>query len=69
MKAAADNNKNVKVSNFKIGDTVFVKQPKQNKLTSPFNPVPHMIVTKKGTMIAAKSSIGIRWITRYSSFF
>ena len=32
-----------------VGDTVLVKQKKVNKLTSPFNPVPHIITSIKGT--------------------
>ena len=69
MKNYADQNRNVKIANFSIDDTVLVKQPKVNKLTPPFNPDPHTIVSIKGSMITARSSITQRTITRNSSFF
>ena len=69
MKANADDNKNVKTAQFCIGDTVLVKQKKLNKFTTPFSPVPHIIVKMKGSMIIAKSINFNKWTTRNSSFF
>ena len=50
-----------------IGDSVLVRQPKENKLTTPFNPQPLEVIQKKGSMITAGNSR--RSITRNSSFF
>lgn len=57
----------VKPSNFKIGESVLVKQEKKDKLTTPFNPTPLTVKTKKGTMITA--SDGHKEITRNASHF
>ena len=65
----ADRNRNVKESNFKINDTVLVKQKKLNKLTPPFNPNPYTITSMKGSMITARSNKTQSPITRNSSFF
>ena len=54
-------------SNIKLGDTVLVKQPKANKLSTPFNPVPFVVEEKKGSMITA--SDGHKTVTRNSSMF
>jgi hypothetical protein len=40
-------------SQFKVGDSVLVKQEKKDKLTTPFNPQPLKIKEKKGSMITA----------------
>ena len=63
--------KQFKINNtiFSVGDTVLVKQKKVNKLTPPFNPVPHIITSIKGTMITAKSTTNSVLITRNLSFF
>ena len=69
MKEYADRKRNVKESKFAINDAVLVKQNKVNKLTSPFNPTPLIVVAVKGSMVTAKSTKENRWITRNSSFF
>ena len=38
----------------KEGDYVLVRQSKQNKLTSPYDPRPYKVITRKGTMITAE---------------
>ena len=65
MKKYADSRNNLMVELFHIDDMVLVKQKKLNKLTPPFNPVPHQIIAIKGSMITARC----RCITRNSSFF
>ena len=67
MKKYADDKRNAKPSDLKIGDTVLVKQDKQNKLSTPFNPEPYKITARNGTMITAKKDG--HTITRNSSFF
>ena len=49
------------------GDTVLVRQPKKNKLSTPFNPEPLVVEEKKGSMVTA--SDGFKSITRNSSMF
>ena len=53
IKAYADQKLGVRESNIKLGDTVLIKQPKANKLSTPFNPVPLVVEEKKGSMITA----------------
>ena len=69
LSKAADSNRNVKKSNFKIADTVLVKQRQVNKLTPPFSPDPLKIIRIKGSMIIAKSVKTAITITRNTSFF
>ena len=65
MKIYAD--KKSKPCMIKEGDAVLIKQPKANKLTTPFNPKPYKVVSRKGSMITAKQ--GEHSITRNSSYF
>ena len=51
----------------KEGDAVLIKQPKGNKLTTPFNPKPYKVVPRKGSKITAK--LGEHAITGNSSYF
>ena len=67
IKAYADQKLGVRESNIKLGDTVLIKQPKANKLSTPFNPVPLVVEEKKGSMITA--SDGHKIVTRNSSMF
>ena len=55
MKDYADTKRHAKPSDLIPGDHVLVKQPKTNKLKPLFNPEPHSIVEKTGSMITAKS--------------
>ena len=47
-----------------VGDRVLVKQPRKNKLSSPFNPYPYRIITQKGSMFTTKKSETDHEITR-----
>ncbi|GFO41406.1 30S ribosomal protein s2 [Plakobranchus ocellatus] len=49
------------------GDTVLVRQQKQNKLTLPYNPAPYIVTDVKESMVTAAK--GGHSITRNSSFF
>ena len=65
MKIYAD--KKSKPCMIREGDAVLIKQPKANKLTTPYNPKTYKVVGRKGSMIAAKQ--GEHSITRNSSYF
>ena len=54
-------------ADIKPGDTVLVRQPKKNKLSTPFDPEPLVVEEKKGSMVTA--SDGFKSITRNSSMF
>ena len=60
-------NENRSRSDIKVGDNVLVKQPQNNKLSTPFSPEPMTIISKKGPMLTAKNHR--RSITRNSSHF
>lgn len=67
IKAYADLKLGVKPSDVKPGDTVLVRQPKKNKLSTPFNPEPLVVGEKKGSMVTA--SDGFKSMTQNSSMF
>lgn len=46
-----------------VGDTVLVKQPQLNKLSTPFNPTPLVVTERKGTMVTALRGDGSK-VTR-----
>jgi len=50
-----------------VGDKVLIKQPKQNKMSTPLKLELLQITHKKGSMISAQN--GERTVTRNSSFF
>ena len=54
MKVYADSHQNAKPHHFRVGDPVLVKQKKSNKLSTPFDPKPYVIMKVKGSMIIAK---------------
>ena len=58
----------VKPSQFKVGDSVLIKQEKKDKLTTPFNPTLLKIKEKKGSMITATDGQN-KIISRNSSHF
>ena len=68
MKYYADLRRNAKDGNLKIGDDVLVKQPKQNKLSTPYSPEPYQVIKQKGSMITVKND-DKKEMTRNSSFF
>ena len=51
MKCCADNIRGAKESSIKPGDTVLLKQPKENKFSTPYNPEPFIVEKRKRTMI------------------
>nr|XP_002730526.1 PREDICTED: uncharacterized protein K02A2.6-like [Saccoglossus kowalevskii] len=67
MKKYADTRNHAKASDLGIGDRVLVKQQKRNKMSTPFNPEPYEVVSKKGSMTTVQR--GNHEITRNASFF
>jgi len=67
MKEYADNRRHTKYSNLAEGDTVLVRQPRHNKLTSRYDPRPYTVTEAKGSMLTARR--GQHKITRNSSHF
>ena len=66
MKFYADKRRKAKPSEIQVGDIVMLKQKKQTKLSSKFDPVPFRITRIKGTMITVTRNG--RYVTRNVSF-
>lgn len=54
IKKYADEKRNAKPCIFQQGDQVLVKQPKQNKLTTPFSHKWGYVVRRKGSMVTVR---------------
>ena len=67
MKAYADQKLGVRDSKIELGDTVIIKQPKCNKLSPPFSPVPLVVEEKNGSMVTANDRN--KTVTQNSSMF
>ena len=67
-RAYANRKLNTKPSDLKVGDTVLVKQPVINKLTSQFNSEKLKVIARNGSWVVGESSLG-KTITRNISFF
>ena len=67
MKMYADERNNATKSKLTVGDKVLVQQPKENKLSTPFDPKPYQVTEKKGTMVTARRED--KSIKRNSTFF
>ena len=69
MKNHADNERYIKPSTVKEGDTVFVKRDDSKKKSdTAYDPSLHIVVEKKGSMVTAQGDDGVP-VTRNSSFF
>lgn len=66
-KEYADQSRHTKPNNLRVGDKVICKQPKLNKLTPKYDPVPYHITKKNGTKITAEREGKV--IKRNASFF
>ncbi|XP_044175365.1 uncharacterized protein LOC122958522 [Acropora millepora] len=53
MKCYAGKRLHAEAKHIDVGDTVLVKQPQLNKLSTPFNPTPLVVTERKGTMVTA----------------
>ena len=69
IKKHADNKRYIKPSTVKEGDTVFVKRDDSKKKSdTPYDPRPHIVVGKKGSMVTARNDDGVQ-VMRNSLFF
>ena len=69
MKEHSDNKRYMMPSNVKEGDTALIKRDDSKKKSdTPYDPRPHIIVEKKGSMVTAENDDGTH-VTRNSSFF
>ena len=67
MKTYADARSRAKELQIKEGDVVLVRQPKQNKLSMKFDPVPYKVVRRKCSRVTAVRNG--RYISRNVSLF
>ena len=67
MKIYADAKSHARETSIKPGEVVLMRQPKCNKLSTPYNPKPFVVEAKKGTMVTVSN--GPKTITRNSSQF
>ena len=49
MKENADNKRRARNTDIEEGDTVLLRQPKKNKLSTKYDAQPYMVIAKKGT--------------------
>jgi hypothetical protein len=66
-KAYADTRRRAQPHTLQIGDLVYVRQMRRNKMTLPYDASPYTITQIRGTMITARR--GQQNITRNASFF
>lgn len=55
MKIYADQRENAQERKITPGETVLMKQPKQNKLSTPYNPKSFVVEATKGSMITVSN--------------
>ena len=67
MKQYADAKRKAKNTVIQVGDTVLLRQKKQNKFSTKFDPSPFKVTRKKGTMITALRNE--KYVTRNASLF
>ena len=67
MKEYADKRSHTKSTDLNMGDKVLIKQPKKDKMSTPFKPEPLEIKDKKGNIITAQNEE--HTVTRNASFF
>ena len=68
MKSYADKRRNDKTSDIDIGNRVYMKQPKINKLSTPFSQKLYTVIAKRGTMLTVCDDEK-HYVTRNISFF
>ena len=67
MKFYVDHKTSAQETQITPGNIVLMRQPKQNKLSTPYNPKPFVVEEKKGSMVTVRN--GSQTITRNSSQF
>ena len=69
-KECKDTRNHATLSDIKTGDFVLLKQQKQNKLSTPFNPTPIIVTDTKGSMVTSQSTTHpSTTVTRNSSHY
>ena len=67
IKTRAESRRTIKDRDIQVGDTVLVKQPKRQKLSTPYHPTPLTVTKKHHSMLTAENDD--RKVTRNSSYF
>ena len=67
MKIYADLKAHAQEREIKPGEVVLMRQPKENKLSTPYNPKPFVVEEKKSTMVTANN--GSQFVRSNSSQF
>ena len=67
IKSQAESRRTIKDCDIQVGDTVLVRQPKREKLSTPYHPTPLTVTKKHHSMLTAESAD--RRVTRNSSHF
>lgn len=57
----SNSKRGAKASDIEIGDRVLIRQDKANKLSTPFNPNPHIVVDKNGSSTVVESPQGVQY--------
>ena len=68
MKGNADKRQYAKANSINIGDSLYVRQHKQNKLATPYYPTPLVIIERKGTVVTAERRDGSKVTINVSMF-
>ena len=68
MKSRADKRTRAKTTTLNEGDIVLVRRQKTGKLSTPLDPTPLVVTSRKGTMVTARRADGSR-VTRNGSMF
>ena len=66
-KLYVDIKRHAKETHIKVWDIALLKQPKENKLSTRFNPKPYKVVAMTGHMVTGTR--GDHQVTRHASFF
>lgn len=67
MKCRAESKGAIRECEIQVGDTVFVKQPRRGKLSTPYHPTPLIVTEKNQSMLTVEGPNSK--VTRYSSHF
>ena len=58
-KLFADKHRGAQESDISVGDKILIEQKRENKLSTPYQPMPYEVVSKEGNSIIAKSEDGV----------
>ena len=66
QKEFADSKRTVKCADIKKRDLVLVRQPKSNKMSTKYDPIPYEVTNRRGNRV--KAIRNVKYITRNTSF-